>query len=131
MKENRIEDRINNAYCFLNSMHSDFRTALYYKEDLENLEHILSDYKRVLKENEKLKLYNNSITSELEQMTTEKFKNGWFHQSEFKGLILPKKVTDKIEYYQKLQDNYIEKCDETNEGLQAMISALQKLLEGK
>lgn len=55
MKENSIEDRINNAYCFLNSMHSDFRTGLYYKEDLENLEHILSDYKRVLKENEELK----------------------------------------------------------------------------
>ena len=55
MKENSIEDRINNAYCFLNSMHSDFRTGLYYKEDLENLEHILSDYKRVLKENEKFK----------------------------------------------------------------------------
>lgn len=55
MKENSIKDRINNAYCFLNSMHSDFRTGLYYKEDLENLEHILSDYKRVLKENEILK----------------------------------------------------------------------------
>ena len=55
MKENSIEDRINNAYCFLNSMHSDFRTGLYYKEDLENLEHILSAYKRVLKENEKFK----------------------------------------------------------------------------
>lgn len=55
MKENSREDRINNAYCFLNSMHSDFRTGLYYKEDLENLEHILSDYKRVLKENEELK----------------------------------------------------------------------------
>ncbi len=53
MKENSREDRINNAYCFLNSMHSDFRTGLYYKEDLENLDHILSDYKRVLKENEK------------------------------------------------------------------------------
>lgn len=52
---NSIEDRINNAYCFLNSMHSDFRTGLYYKEDLENLEHILSDYKRVLKENEELR----------------------------------------------------------------------------
>lgn len=30
---NSIEDRINNAYCFLNSMRSDFRTGLYYKED--------------------------------------------------------------------------------------------------
>lgn len=61
MKENRIEDRINNAYCFLNSMHSDFRTGLYYKEDLENLEHILSDYKRTLKENEQLRTELNSL----------------------------------------------------------------------
>ena len=35
MKENNIEDRINKAYCFLNSMYSDFRTGLYYKEDFE------------------------------------------------------------------------------------------------
>lgn len=48
--ENSIEDRINKAYCFLNSMHSDFRTGLYYKEDLENLEHILSDYKKLQEE---------------------------------------------------------------------------------
>lgn len=50
MKENNIEDRINKAYCFLNSMYSDFRTGLYYKEDLENLEHILSDYKKLKEE---------------------------------------------------------------------------------
>lgn len=51
MKENSIkEDRINKAYCFLNSMHSDFRTGLYYKKDLENLEHILSDYKKLQEE---------------------------------------------------------------------------------
>ena len=41
------------------------------------------------------------------------------------------KVKDKIEHYQKLQDNYIEKYDEINEGLQAMINALQELLEGR
>ena len=65
--ENSIEDRINNAYCFLNSMRSDFRTGLYYKEDLENLEHILSDYKRVLKENEELnyKLHSKKIALEI------------------------------------------------------------------
>ena len=76
---------------------------------------ILSDYKRVLqenkymhneldkqqtkinkyaKENEELKLYNNSITSQLEQMTTEKFKEGWIHQSEFKDFIPVQKVKD-------------------------------------
>ncbi len=68
MKENRIEDRINNAYCFLNSMHSDFRTGLYYKEDLENLEHILSDYKRVLEENELLRQQNISYKNNIHDL---------------------------------------------------------------
>ena len=130
------------------------RSPIFLRKNQVALKHILSDYKRILKENEELlevkvsasahnrilklekenkelKLYNNSITSQLEQMTTEKFKNGWFHQSEFKGLIPVQKVKDKIEHYQKLQDNYIEKYDEINEGLQAMINALQELLEGR
>lgn len=55
------------------------------------------NYFKLQKENEELKLYNNSITSQLEQMTTEKFKNGWFHQSEFKDSIPAEKVKDKIE----------------------------------
>ena len=92
MKENNIEDRINKAYCFLNSMYSDFRTGLYYKEDLENLEHLLSDYKklqeefkqvdhecerleekevRLLKENEKLK--NKIMEKELEIIGKEEY----------------------------------------------------------
>lgn len=67
MKENSIKDRINNVYCFKNSIHSDFRTGLYYKEELENLDYILSDYKRVLKENEELnyKLHLKKIALEI------------------------------------------------------------------
>ena len=86
--ENSIEDRINNAYCFLNSMHSDFRTGLYYKEDLENLEHILSDYKRVLKENERYK------KSDYETICLE--------NNEFR------EITDRIqsEYNDLLKDNF-------------------------
>ncbi len=122
------EDCISAIYSQMKVKNDNDEDIQYYKKEIQAIQNVLSDYKRVLKENEKLKLYNNSITSELEQMTTEKFKNGWFHQSEFKGLILPKKVKDKIEHYQKLQDNYIEKYDETNEGLQAMISALQELI---
>ena len=175
-----------------NSIEEDIKTDKEYKEEngwhgyynkeivelARILQHILSDYKRVLKENEQLqtevsslkkeneslkqeitvlqntkdtcpkfntsgvrcslkqeneelKLYNNTITSQLEQMTTEKFKNGWFHQSEFKDLILVQTVKDKIRHYQELQDNYIKKYDEINEGLQAMISALQELLESE
>ena len=83
---NSIEDRINNAYFFLNSMHSDFRTGLYYKEDLENLEHILSDYKRVLKENKELKNdYENLSNSVV-------VKNYYIENS-----IPVQKVKDKIE----------------------------------
>ena len=39
------------------------------------------------------------------------------------------KVKDKIRHYQELQDNYIKKYDEINEGLQAMINVLQELIE--
>lgn len=101
MKENSREEEIN----YLDSMVKEYRQfGNLYNEDYEDeeriyqaLEHILSDYKRVVKENEELKLYNNSITSQLEQMTTEKFKKGWIHQSEFKDLIPVQKVKDRIE----------------------------------
>lgn len=39
------------------------------------------------------------------------------------------KVKDKIRHYQELQDNYIKKYDEINEGLQAMINVLQEIIE--
>ena len=41
-------------------------TAILDIEDLIGLEHILSDYKRVLKENEELKIENNAIKRESE-----------------------------------------------------------------
>ena len=122
MKENsREEDRINNAYCFLNSMHSDFRTGLYYKEDLENLEHILSDYKRVLKENEELKNdYENLSNSVV-------VKNHYIKNS-----IPVQKVKDKIEEYKK--DGIIKNqtMPDVGEYIKHFeIKALQELLEGR
>lgn len=91
MKENSIEDRINSVYCFLNSMHSDFRIALYYKEDLENLEYIIVDYKNSLKENEELKdliIHKNEYTKKLEEDLFENCSN----------YVIPKsKIKDKIE----------------------------------
>lgn len=84
------------------------------------------DYKRVLKENEELK---ETYKSE------KKMKNEYvklYQDLLLKENVIPvQKVKDKIEHYQKLQDNYIEKYDEINEGLQAMINALQELLEGR
>lgn len=87
---------------------------------------------RLQKENKELKLYNNSITSQLEQMTTEKFKNGWFHQSEFKGLIPVQKVKDKIEEYK----NMLKTCNKAKDidrikAINERILELQELLEGR
>ena len=90
------------------------------------------NYFKLQKENEELKLYNNSITSELEQMTTEKFKNGWFHQSEFKGLIPVQKVKDKIE---ELKEQYnvrdLDFIKTTQDIRNIIIQALEELIEGK
>lgn len=128
MKENSIEDRINNAYCFLNSMHSDFRTGLYYKEDLENLEHILSDYKRVLKENEELNLkYYMLYTGKIENLKAQEVK--------IKSQVIPvQKVKDKIEELQngplKINENnkYYYETEAYNK---IIIQVLQELLEGR
>lgn len=57
------------------------------RQGLLDLKTILNLIEKLQKENEELKLYNNSITSQLEQMTTKKFKEGWIHQSEFKDFI--------------------------------------------
>lgn len=140
--KNSIEEDIKNAEHFIKSIKTDKEYkeengwhGYYNKEIVELariLQHILSDYKRVLKENEELKLYNNSITSQLEQMTTEKFKNGWFHQSEFKDSIPVQKVKDKIEEYKKmlLSCNSFSDVDRIK-AINERILELQELLEGR
>lgn len=84
---------------------------------------ILSDYKRVLKENEGLRKSNKIYALQGSNIKLEIYIKD--------NYLSKQKVKDKIEHYQKLQDNYIEKYDEINEGLQAMINALQELLEGR
>lgn len=125
MKENSIEDRINNAYCFLNSMHSDFRTGLYYKEDLENLEHILSDYKRVLKENEELLEVKVSASAhnrilELEKENEELKQYLITQNCEINRLNLDKirlellQVPDTTEQYKYLKNEYKMRLERTD-----------------
>lgn len=93
-------------------------TAILDIEDLISLEHILSDYKKILKENEELK--NQEATARrINELLVQRYSNS----------IPVQKVKDKIRHYQELQDNYIKKYDEINEGLQAMINALQELIE--
>ena len=86
------------------------------------------NYFKLQKENEELKfeerrrIIGKYGDSEIHDVINRTLSNDY---------IPVQKVKDKIEHYQKLQDNYIEKYDEINEGLQAMINALQELLEGR
>lgn len=137
MKENSIEEDIikkfekfcENLYVFKDDdMGGHFEkivgnqranTTLGYLVFKENLEEKLSDYKRVLKENEELK---DRIREHTMLISPYYVKENY---------IPVQKVKDKMRHYQELQDNYIKKYDETNEGLQAMINVLQELLEGR
>lgn len=74
--------------------------------------------KRLQKENEELK--NQEATQrKINELLVQRYSNS----------ISVQKVKDKIIHYQELQDNYIKKYDEINEGLQAMINVLQELIE--
>lgn len=95
--------------------------------------------RRVLKENEELRKKLNEENKRCMMIAIEKqdyFEKYRYHlqqneslTKEFSNAILVQKVKDKIRHYQELQDFYIKKYDEINEGLQAMINVLQELIE--
>lgn len=146
MKENSIEEDIKmieilknkNLYinikpkssicidCINKNKNKHIEAEVVINEKLEEaINYTLSNYKRVLKENEELNLkYYMLYTGKIENLKAQEVK--------IKSQVIPvQKVKDKIRYYQELQDNYIKKYDEINEGLQAMINVLQELLEGR
>ena len=89
--------------------------------------------KRLQKENEELK--NEVMEKDLEIIGKEEYTKDSMgeiieqYYTANEECISIQKVKDKIRYYQELQDNYIEKYDEINEGLQAMTNVLQELIE--
>ena len=97
-------------------------TAILDIEDLISLEHILSDYKRVLKENEELEEINNELEAE---------KNEAIRRYNFET-ISKQKVKDKIEELKsnplkiKQNDKYY---FETHTYNKIIISVLQELIE--
>ena len=105
-----------------------FKNGGWETIDLEipkSMQHILSDYKRVLKENEEVHKENEHLHREINRRIKLKIENEKIVDTQF---ISIQKIKDKIKHYQELQDNYIKKYDEINEGLQAMINVLQELL---
>ena len=149
MKENSIEEItfVENEIKNTRRLFEEVGCYVFFDEDLcKSIEHILSDYKRVLKENEELKIKNNAIKRESEayaeyMIRLDIEKQDYFEKyrynlqqnesltKEFSNVIPAQKVKDKIRHYQELQDNYIKKYDEINEGLQTMINVLQELIE--
>lgn len=92
---------------------------------LETVCKALDLVEKLQKENEELK---NSLSWRInycQELEKDLFENG-------SNYVIPKQIVkDKIRHYQELQDNYIKKYDEINEGLQAMINVLQELIEGR
>lgn len=136
MKENSMNEKEKNA---IEEFRKQLRLAINIDDVTtairnDNAKTILNLIEKLQKENEELKVYNNSITSQLEQMTTEKFKEGWIHQSEFKDFIPIQKVKDRIEKLKnnplkiKQNDKYYYETDAYNK---IVIQVLQELLEGR
>ena len=125
MKENSIEEDIAITIKLITTkFNNDYSID---NKDKEAIEHILSDYKRVLKENEELKIKNNAIKRESEayaehmirldnelNLEKEKSKYKWIRQNCLSQELVNKlyisiqKVKDKIEYLDNQQKQWIE-----------------------
>lgn len=165
MKENSIEEDIEILERFKNNemqrdkLERDGRCGgwkigdVYKQLELNNaIEHILSDYKRVLKENEELKIKNNAIKRESEayaenmirldnelNLEKEKSKYEWIRQNCLPQELVNKlyipiqKVKDKIEELKQEKKKYgnclIEMYED--ELVNRDIKILQELLESE
>ena len=123
MKENSIEEDIELLQDETSSLGLFFKCKCSEKYKIA-LEHILSDYKRVLKENEELK--KSKITYEKVRDIQEKNKN-----IVDKNYIPVQKVKDKIEKYK----NMLKTCNKAKDidrikAINERILELQELLEG-
>ena len=136
MKENSKEEDIKNAEHFIKSIKTDKEYkeengwhGYYNKEIVElarMLEHILSDYKRVLKENEELKESNRKLY----EIGQEMCKQDKYTSENY---IPVQKVKDKIEELKQEKKKYgnclIEMYED--ELVNRDIKILQELLEGR
>ena len=119
MKENSIEEDIETIKYnmkiiknVMNNFEDELCEKMQMKTDEVNkaIEHILSDYKRVLKENEELS--ENKLLQDIEIK---------------KNFIPIQKVKDKIEELKEEKEEYFSQCK--IEELDDKIQVLQKLLE--
>lgn len=97
-------------------------------EHIEAIEHILLDYKRVLKENEKLKALDSSNSKMIANMSKRHFQD----REKIRNSIPIQKVKDKIEELkekeQGIKENEWLLCSSINH---MKIQVLQELLESE
>ncbi len=140
MKENSIEEDIKIAERFIKSIKTDKEYKKegwhgYFNEEIVErariLEHILSDYKRVLKENEELKEDRDKFKKALGRRITycnELEKDLFENSSNY--VIKKQKVKDKIEELKKkVEELTDEKGYWGGSDLLEQIKVLQVLLE--
>lgn len=127
MKENSREEDIKDIekYISFTSKRENFShdTDWNWNKDLANkIEHILSVYKRVLKENEELNLkYYMLYAGKIENMKAQEIK--------IRSQVIPvQKVKDKIE---ELKINLVNMQGEELLIYESKIDVLQELLEGR
>ena len=140
MKENSVEEDIINAQHFINSIKTDkdYKDENgwhgYYNREIVELvrilDHILSDYKRVLKENEELKFEERSRIigkygdAEIHDVINRTLSNDY---------IPVKKVKNKIEYLDKQQKQWLEDRELKASDSEIIFArdVLRELLEGR
>ena len=140
MKENSIEEDIRNAEHFIKSIktNKEYKEengwhGYYNKEIVEFariLQHILSDYKRVLKENEELKFEERSRIigkygdAEIHDVINRTLSNDY---------IPVKKVKNKIEFLDNQQKQWLEDRELKASDSEIIFARdfLQELLEGR
>ena len=130
MKENSTEEDIKVLENAIKCNEKQFEEIgvhiILQNDEQEAIEHILSDYKRVLKENEELNLkYYMLYTGEIENLNEQEVK--------IKSQVIPvQKVKDKIKEYK----NMLKTCNKAKDidrikAINERISELQELLEGR
>lgn len=120
MKENSIEEItfVENKIKNTRRAFEEVGCHVFFDEDLcKAIEHILSDYKRVLKENEQLRTEVNSLKEEKEQYKNDYFNlyeqnKQYIHYSKIEGLA--EKIHNELDKngitraYQTIIDSYFD-----------------------
>lgn len=102
--------------------------CFYYKDIQRAIEHIILDYKRVLKENEKLKALDSSNSKMILNMSKRHFQD----REKIKNSIPVQKVKDKIEELkEKIENLPAEVYPIIEDDLQIKIEVLEELLESE